>query len=201
MNYSNLINHFALGSSPTVFNYSFCQMWVPAQFVVATLKRAWYTDPMTETILHYEAFRDMRNVDVVTLRFNLNSVKYSEEYMIDTLLKYVMKKYKKGGDIIGMIDYDLMKKYKKGGDIIGMIDYDLLLVSSVNPESFYIHTANSNQRSSKTQETRFSLSRDNLYIFARRALQINIPDLEINFQESKMVISSVIALVFTFVAS
>jgi len=159
-------------------------MWVPAQFVVATLKRAWYTDPMTETIVHYEAFRDMRNVDVVTLRFNLNSVKYSEEYMIDTLLKYVMK------------------KYKKGGDIIGMIDYDLLLVSSVNPESFYIHTANSNQRSSnETQETRFSLSRDNLFFFARRALQINIPDLEINFQESKMVISSVIALVFTFVAS
>ena len=113
MNYSNLINHFALGSLPTVFNYSFCQMWVPAQFVAATLKRAWYTDPMTETILHYEAFRDMRNVDVVTLRFNLNSVKYSEEYMIDTLLKYVMKKYKKGGDIIGIQLHGIIILYIK----------------------------------------------------------------------------------------
>jgi hypothetical protein len=68
-----------------------------------------------------------------------------------------------------------------------------------NAPSYYIFTANSNQRvSSSTKETRFLLTRDQLYLFARRALQINIPELEIDFKDSNLVISSVIAIVFTF---
>jgi hypothetical protein len=103
--------------------------------------------------------------------------------MLDMLMKYVMN------------------KFKENTDIIGIIDYDLLLVNNIDPNapSYYIFTANSNQRvSTNTKETRFLLTRDQLYLFARRALQINIPELEVDFKDSNLVISSVIAIVFTF---
>jgi hypothetical protein len=120
---------------------------------------------------------------VSTLRFNLNNQDYSESRMLDMLMKYVMN------------------KFKENTDIIGIIDYDLLLVNNIDPNapSYYIFTANSNQRvSTNTKETRFLLTRDQLYLFARRALQINIPELEVDFKDSNLVISSVIAIVFTF---
>jgi len=96
---------------------------------------------------------------------------------------------------------DMRNKFKENTDIIGIIDYDLLLVNNIDPNapSYYIFTANSNQRvSTNTKETRFLLTRDQLYLFARRALQINIPELEVDFKDSNLVISSVIAIVFTF---
>ena len=138
---------------------------------------------MTVTNVHYEIYRDMSNVNVSTLRFNLNNQDYSESRMLDMLMKYVMN------------------KFKENTDIIGIIDYDLLLVNNIdlNAPSYYIFTANSNQRvSTNTKETRFLLTRDQLYLFARRALQINIPELEVDFKDSNLVISSVIAIVFTF---
>jgi hypothetical protein len=138
---------------------------------------------MTVTNVHYEIYRDMSNVNVSTLRFNLNNQDYSESRMLDMLMKYVMN------------------KFKENTDIIGIIDYDLLLVNNIDPNapSYYIFTANSNQRvSTNTKETRFLLTRDQLYLFARRALQINIPELEVDFKDSNLVISSVIAIVFTF---
>ena len=138
---------------------------------------------MTVTNVHYEIYRDMSNVNVSTLRFNLNNSDYSENRMLDMIMKYVMN------------------KFKENTDIIGIIDYDLLLVNNIDPNapSYYIFTANSNQRvSTNTKETRFLLTRDQLYLFARRALQINIPELEIDFKDSNLVISSVIAIVFTF---
>jgi hypothetical protein len=138
---------------------------------------------MTVTNVHYEIYRDMSNVNVSTLRFNLNSNEFNEDRMINMLMDYVMN------------------EFQENHDIIGIIDYDLLLVNNMDPNapSYYIFTANSNQRvSSSTKETRFLLTRDQLYLFARRALQINIPELEIDFKDSNLVISSVIAIVFTF---
>ena len=138
---------------------------------------------MTVTNVHYEIYRDLSNVNVSTLRFNLNSNEFNEDRMINMLMDYVMN------------------EFQENHDIIGIIDYDLLLVNNMDPNapSYYIFTANSNQRvSSSTKETRFLLTRDQLYLFARRALQINIPELEIDFKDSNLVISSVIAIVFTF---
>ncbi len=158
-------------------------MWVPANALGPILKKPWFTDLMTVTNVHYEIYRDMSNVNVSTLRFNLNNSDYSENRMLDMIMKYVMN------------------KFKENTDIIGIIDYDLLLVNNIDPNapSYYIFTANSNQRvSTNTKETRFLLTRDQLYLFARRALQINIPELEIDFKDSNLVISSVIAIVFTF---
>jgi hypothetical protein len=148
-------------------------MWVPANALGPILKKPWFTDLMTVTNVHYEIYRDMSNVNVSTLRFNLNNSDYSENRMLDMIMKYVMNKFKENTDIIGIIDY--------------------------NAPRYYIFTANSNQRvSTNTKETRFLLTRDQLYLFARRALQINIPELEIDFKDSNLVISSVIAIVFTF---
>ena len=158
-------------------------MWVPANALGAILKKPWFTDPMTVTEYTYAMYRDMNDVNVSTLRFNLNSPGYSETRMIDMLMNYVMN------------------KFKENTDIIGITDYDLLLVSNVDPAAptYYIFTANSNQRvSNNTKETRFLLTRDQLFLFARRAAQINIPELEIDFKDSNLVISSVIAIVFTF---
>ena len=158
-------------------------MWVPANTLGAILKKPWFTDLMTVTNVHYEIYRDMSNVNVSTLRFNLNSNEFNEDRMINMLMDYVMN------------------EFQENHDIIGIIDYDLLLVNNIDPNapSYYIFTANSNQRvSTNTKETRFLLTRDQLYLFARRALQINIPELEIDFKDSNLVISSVIAIVFTF---
>jgi hypothetical protein len=83
-------------------------MWVPANALGPILKKPWFTDLMTVTNVHYEIYRDMSNVNVSTLRFNLNNSDYSENRMLDMIMKYVMNKFKENTDIIGIIDYDLL---------------------------------------------------------------------------------------------
>lgn len=138
-------------------------------------------DFFTKSTFHYSLFSGKSDVDVTTIRFNLNSPTYNHGRMIDTLITQIMN------------------LYPLNSSCLGRIDYDLLLVSNSDPPSFYIFTANSNQRIlSTSNEATFILNQDQLFTFVSRATPINIPELEIDFQTSNMSISSVLSIVYTF---
>jgi len=93
---------------------------------------------MTESTKRYVLYRNHFNVDVYTLRFNINSPNFSMETMLDTLIRKVMNRFPKARTVVGSISYDML----------------LVDAKDQNNPSYYLWRANSNQRSaSNTEET------------------------------------------------
>jgi hypothetical protein len=165
-------------------NFFLNSMWIQAHQLQPILNHHWYTTSITESNAHYEMYHDHVNIDVYTLRFNLNSLNFSEENMIDTMMSKVMNRFPNAESVVGMIGYDL-----------------LLAGKDPREKSFYIFRANSNQRlSARTEETVLSLDQHELYLFARKATRVHLNDLSIDFQSSDVTIAAVLSIVFSFFA-
>jgi hypothetical protein len=78
-------------------------MWISADQVDSVLKHHWYTTPMTESTKRYVLYRNHFNVDVYTLRFNINSPNFSMETMLDTLIRKVMDHFPNARTVVGSI--------------------------------------------------------------------------------------------------
>jgi hypothetical protein len=103
-----------------------------------------------------------------------------------------------------MID-DLIKKvmaqFPKSKSILGNIQYDMLLVSHKDPDpSYYLWRANSNQRttSRSTEETLLQVDQGQLYLFGQKATEVDMAELNVDFQSSGIVIAELLTIVFTF---
>jgi uncharacterized protein YqkB len=65
--------------------------------------------------------------------------------------------------------------------------------------SYYLWRANSNHRSSSSrEETLLIKDYHQLYLFGKRATDINLSELNIEFESSGVVIAEVLTIVFTF---
>ena len=158
-------------------------MWISADQVDSVLKHHWYTAPMTESTNRYVLYKKHFNVDVYTLRFNINSPNFDKETMLDTLIRKVMNHFPKARTVVGSISYDML----------------LVDAKDQNNPSYYLWRANSNQRSaSNTEETVLTMEQHQLYLFGRKAANVDVETLNVDFQSSSMVIADILTLVFTF---
>lgn len=161
-------------------------MWIQADQLDSVLKHHWYTTPVTESNIRYVLYHDRYNVEAYTLRFNLNSLNFNKENMYDSVIRKVMN------------------HFLNAESVVGSISYDMLLVSNKDPDNptYYVWRANSNQRtSSHTEETLLLLEQHQLYLFARRAMDIDFGDLNIDFRTSDVVIADILSVVFTFLTA
>jgi hypothetical protein len=94
---------------------------------------------------------------------------------------------------------ELQSRYQIATSLLGSVQYDLLLLDH-SKESYYIFRANSNQAYyNEESEIRFSLNYHNVHQLCEDALQINLADLNVAFESSKVSIARALAIVFTFV--
>lgn len=147
------------------------------------LQNPYFTEPVTQSVVRYVLYRGHLNATVHTLRFN---------YTRNNVDENIVSRH--------LIDH-LLTAYDLNVQLLGSISYDLLLVDpNSNPKSYYIWRANSNSATmSGNEETYFRLTYDNLFRFVRNSLNIHIPDLNIFFQSSNVVVEQVLAVVFSFV--
>jgi hypothetical protein len=94
----------------------------------------------------------------------------------------------------------VMDNFSKAKSVIGSIAYDMLLVNNKeDTPSYYLWRANSNHRSSSPrEETLLIKDYHQLYLFGKRATDINLSELNIEFESSGVVIAEVLTIVFTF---
>ena len=146
------------------------------------LNSSFFTVPFTESVVTYRFYRGRTNATVHTLRFNWIN-EFNRDVMLQQLITY------------------LMTYFPLNSTLLGSINYDILLVNpGSEPKSYYVWRANSNAHSfNEENETRFVLTYDNVYRFATNALNVNIPDLNINFQTSNVQVEKIVAIVFSFV--
>lgn len=146
------------------------------------LQNPYFTEPVTQSVMHYVLYRGHMNATVHTLRFN--SINPIDENMVtQTIMNH------------------LMSMYDLNVHLLGSVSYDLLLVDpSSNPKSYYIWRANSNSATMlDNEETFFQLTYDNLFRFVRQSLGVHIQDLNIFFRSSNVVVENILAFVFSLV--
>lgn len=146
------------------------------------LENPWFTQFYSSNVHHYAYYRGKLNATVLTLRYNLGSNQFTEDAMIESVLSTTLQ------------------QFSNKRQVIGLIEFDLLLVQP-DSNSFYIWRANSNViRNLPTVEQTITLSYDALYLFIRNAAHTNPTDLNVYFSSSSVVISQIIAIVFTFIS-
>lgn len=157
-------------------------MYLTEEEINSILATSFFTEPVTESFMNYAFYRGRMNATVYTLRFNLTPT-YSENYLIKFVLDHLLNLFPLNSRVLGSIHYDL-----------------LLCHSNIEPKSYYLWRANSNQTHFDTEEeTMFTLTYDNIYRFIRKALQVHVPSLNIYFSSSGVVIERALAVVFSFV--
>ena len=145
------------------------------------LKKPYYSNPVTDSLVKYAVYRGRVNADVYTLRCNITS-DFNEDHMINLVITHVMSRFPIGQRLLGSISYDL-----------------LLVDPKSNPKSYYIWKANSNQTMLNTNgEILISLSHDNVFRFIQNSFRVDIPSLSINFRNSNVVVERLLTVVFSF---
>ena len=145
------------------------------------LEHPLFTSEFTESSKKYVFYRGKLNVTVYTLRFNFLP-SFDEDFMLRTVTTKLMSSYPMQTRLLGLFQYDL-----------------LLRNSEADPNTFYIWRANSNQKKfDEAHEISFSLNYANIHRFVQAVVQTSIPDLNINFHSSKVVIERPLSVVFSF---
>lgn len=145
------------------------------------LSSAYFTQPVTKSVVKYVLYQGKLNAVVHTIRFNLNA-DVNENFIIQHVLNY------------------LMENFAMNTRLMGSINYDLLLVDSNSEiKSYYLWRANSNSvHFNAAEEIPFYLTYNNVYQFITNCTRVNIPELNIQFQSSNVVIDRPIAIVLSF---
>ena len=163
-------------------------MWIPAEQLGPVLKHHWFTTKFTESNVNYTLYNNRNQVKVYTLRFNLRNPDFSEENMLDEMMRKVMNNFPKEESLVGSIQYDM-----------------LLASSKAEPPSYYLWRANSNQRMSFSggggdgiEEILLRKEYHELYLFGQRATKTNMSELQVQFPSSDVVIAEILTIVFTF---
>jgi hypothetical protein len=157
-------------------------MYLTLSQVNHVLSSPHYSVPFTESVMNYFLYRGQFNVQVYTVRFNIiESV--TEDFIFNHLYTQLSNKFPQ------------IPRFKAS------IRYDLLLSDpKQNPASFYIWRANSNHRNyDENNEIVLENSPDHLFQFVNNCLNAHIPDLEIDFRNSNVIVAKVLAVVFSFV--
>jgi hypothetical protein len=157
-------------------------MYLTLNQVNYVLSSSHYSVPFTESVINYALYRGHFNTQVYTVRFNkIESL--NEDFIFNHLYTQLL------------IRFPNIPRFKAS------IRYDLLLSDPKQDEpSFYVWRANSNHRNyDENNEIVLEHSPDDLFQFVNNCLNVHIPDLEIDFHNSSVIIVKVLAIVFSFV--
>jgi hypothetical protein len=156
-------------------------MYLTLNQVNHVLSSSHYSVPFTESLINYDLYRGHLNSQVYTVRFNIiESV--NEDFIFNHLYTQLLNRFPQAPCFQASIRYDI-----------------LLSDSKQDPPSFYIWRANSNNPNyDENVEIVLEHSADHLFQFINNCLNVHIPDLEIDFRNSNVIIVKVLALVFSF---
>jgi len=148
----------------------------------AVLSQPFFTLPMTVNLASYQYYRGRSQVKVLTLRFNLTP-SFDERSMVRNVLN-VLDEY-----------FNLQTR------ILGSMRYDLVLCNQQSdPPTYYIWRANTNHAEfDENNEISINFTHANVLRFCQNAANVNIPDLNIYFDASNVVIDRCLAIVLSFV--
>ena len=157
-------------------------MYMNEHEVRAVLQTPYYLLPVTETSIEYERYRGRLQCTVITLRFNLCSPRYSNQFMLNYVQNTLTDRFPMHTRMLASVNYDV-----------------LLLDPNSNPASYYIFRSNTNRlHFNENDEITLSLTHANLHRFCHQADQVHIPDLNVHFAHSNVVIDRVLSIVFSF---
>lgn len=144
------------------------------------LQNPYFSQPYTENTTNYVFYRGHINAIVHTLRFNVID-SLNEEYMMQTVLTYLMNLYDMGTELLGSVSYDL-------------------LLEDPNTKSYYVWRANSNSSFDfMRDEAMFPLTYERLYRLITTAYNVHVSDLNIYFSSSNVKVSRLVAVVLSFI--
>lgn len=149
----------------------------------AVLKESFFTVPHTVNRTFYKYYRGRARVTVLTVRFNLIA-SFDKRTMMRKLLS--------------ILDENFVLQTR----MLASVRYDFVLRSTPNnsPSSYYIWRANTNQAEfDENDEILMTYTHANVIRFFQNAADVHIPDLNIYFSNSNVVIDRCIAIVFSFV--
>lgn len=109
------------------------------------LQNPYYSQPQTENTTNYVFYRGHMNATVHTLRFNVIA-SFTEEYMIQTVLTYLINLYDLGTELLGSVSYDL-------------------LLENPKTKSYYVWRANSNSSLHRLVNTAYNVHVPDLNIY------------------------------------
>ena len=159
------------------------QVYLSEADLNAVLNDSFFTEPMTVNRLAYRFYRGRSKVTVLTVRFNLIP-SFNKQAMVRNLMHVLDTHFNLQDRIVGSVRYDLV-----------------LRNSHAEPTTFYIWRAKTNQSEfDENAEISVAYTHANIYRFCQDATNIHIPDLNIFFSESSVVIDRCIAIVFSFVS-
>ena len=161
------------------------QVYMSLSELNAVLRDPFFSDPITVSRVPYFFYRGRKKCTVLTVRFNLVP-QFNRQSMECELL--------------ALLDNHISTFPNR--PVLASVRYDLVLRSSgTDPAaSFYIWRANTNQADfDDNDEQIFVPNYANLFQFCNNAVNINIPELNIHFVQSSVVIDKCIAIVISFV--
>lgn len=146
------------------------------------LQNPWFTQFYSVHINTYAYYRGKTNATVLTLRYNVNSRQFSQEAMIESVIRTTLQTFSSGQRVIGLIEYDLV-------------------LMQPDQSSFYLWRANSNvSRNLPNAEQNITLTYDNIYLFIQNAANVNPSDLNTFFISSNIIIRDIVAVIITFIS-
>ena len=167
-------------------------MYLTDTELTAILRNPYYTTPFTTSLCRYRFYRGRTNASVVTVRFNIAvHGTLDEPFIRSTLFDHVSEHFGLHTTLRASVLYDVL--------------LENIVVDDDEPHervrSFYIWRANTNRRTfdDTADEILMSLNLPNMTRFVTDAVQVHVPDLNIQFTSSKVSINRLLALVFTFV--
>jgi hypothetical protein len=95
----------------------------------------------------------------------------------------------------------VMNQFPGAESVMGSIEYDMLLMNNNKEDapSYYLWRANSNQqRASSVKETLLKKEYHQLYLFGLKTTEVDMSELNLEFQNSNVVIADLLTVVFTF---
>ncbi len=174
--------HFNLQTIITASAAASTAMFLNENQLENVLSNSLFTEPYTESVVHYEFYRGQLNTTVHTLRFNFNA-NLNEEFILQILVRYLFTHFDPSTPLVASINYDLLLQEFNGS----------------RSNSYYVWRANSNAvHYSSDNEVVLSLTHNNIFRFVQNCTQVHLPSLDIYFQSSSVVINRPLAIVFSF---
>jgi hypothetical protein len=162
-------------------------MYLSEHELNAILKTPYYSQPFSTSFLNYTFYRGRYNANVLTVRFNVENALFNESFLQSILHAQIEDVYAMNTNLRVSVFYDLVLENNR--------------LNEHEERSYYIWRANSNRRSfdDESDEKFMLFNAPNLIQWVRQALQVHLPDLNVNFEHSNVTINRLLAVVFTFV--
>jgi hypothetical protein len=159
-------------------------MYLTLDQVNQLLRAPHYSLPFTESLFNYVLYRGKYNAKVYTIRFNIIP-SLNENFIFNHLYTELPSRFP---------DISFFK---------ASITYDLLLSDPKQvPQTYYIWRANSNEHKfDENNEIVLSNSPEAIFQFVNGCKNVDLDNLNVNFETSSVVVNIILAVVFSFVTA